>query len=109
VGRNLGPEESEELLDLELRVRGASQVEVVSHLLQVNDTGVDKSGKDILDGLFEASVELGDLAFLVQLRDNGVQLFHDLGAVEDEALLTNRFDCQESDLAAVEQMESQSV
>jgi hypothetical protein len=101
VIRFLASEESADLFDLLLRVGSSSQIENIANLLKVDDADADKSCENVFDSLFEASVELRDLAFLMKIGNDLTELLYNSVSLENKVLVADGLDGQQSDFAGI--------
>jgi hypothetical protein len=104
VSRFLVSEERADLLDLLFGVSSASEVEVISSLLEVDDTDADEPSENVFNGLFETCVKLGDLAFFMELGNDLVELLNNSVTLENKVVVADGLDGQQGDSAGVEQV-----
>lgn len=97
-------EERVHLFDLSLRVASAFDVEIVSVLLELDETDADEPSQDVFDSFFEASLELGYFTFLVELGDNYVKLLHYFLAIYYHVLLTDGLNSEKGNSTGIEQV-----
>jgi hypothetical protein len=97
-------EERIHLFDLGLRVASAFNEEVVSILLELDETDADEPSQDVFDSFFEASVELGYFTFLVELGDNHVKFLNHFLAIDDHVLLTDSLNSEKGNRTGIEQV-----